>query len=105
MAAVSRDASGATSDPLTNGAMDGLDQAILRVGHPAFADALMAHLRGIAAVDHCMVFAFTTDRNAQCLLDVGSIAIGNDLGDAVSLDSQTNAIADDGVIVREDDTQ
>lgn len=82
MAAVSRDASGATSDPLTNGAMDGLDQAILRVGHPAFADALMAHLRRIAAVDHCMVFAFTTDRNAQCLLDVGSIATGNDLGDA-----------------------
>lgn len=81
MTAASR-ASVLPSDPLANGAMDGLDQAILRVGHPAFADALMAHVRRIAAVDHCMVFAFKSDRDAQCLLTAGNIAIGNDLGDA-----------------------
>ncbi len=62
--------------------MDGFEQAVLHVGRPAFADVLMAHLRRVAAVDHCMVFAFANDRDAQCLLTAGDIAIGEDLGSA-----------------------
>ncbi|HEY4204836.1 MAG TPA: helix-turn-helix transcriptional regulator [Xanthobacteraceae bacterium] len=82
MAVVPRDASATLTGPVASNAADGLDQAILRVGDAAFPEALMAHLRRIAAVDHCMVFAFTNDRNAQCLVDVGNIANGNDLGEA-----------------------
>lgn len=63
-------------------AMDGFEQAVLHVGRPAFPDALMAHLRRVAAVDHCMVFAFANDRDAQCLLTAGDITIGDDLGSA-----------------------
>ncbi len=61
---------------------DGFEQAVLHLGRPAFADALMTHLRCIAAVDHCMVFAFANDRDAQCLLTAGDIATGEDLGSA-----------------------
>lgn len=61
---------------------DGFEQAVLHVGRAAFPDALMAHLRCVAAVDHCMVFAFANDRDAQCLLTAGDIAIGDDLGSA-----------------------
>jgi len=61
---------------------NGLEQAILRVGDGAFSDALMTCLRRLAGVDHCMVFAFANDRNAECLLTAGDIAIGEDLGSA-----------------------
>ena len=44
----------------------GAEQAV-HIGRPAFADALMAHLRHVAAVDHCMVFAFANDRDARYL--------------------------------------
>jgi len=66
----------------TDHATDGLDQVILHLGHPTFADALLAHVRRIADVDHCMVFAFKSDRDAHCLLTAGNIATGNVLGDA-----------------------
>lgn len=85
MAAASRDGSGRASvsmmiDPVHDQA--GLDQAILRVGDHAFPDALMGHLRRIAAVDHCMVFAFMPDNTTRCLLTAGNITIGSDLGAA-----------------------
>jgi DNA-binding CsgD family transcriptional regulator len=82
MAVVPRDTSATSTVPVAGNATDGLDRAILHVGDAVFPEALLSHLRRIAAVDHCMVFAFTNDRNAQCLIDVGNIANGNDLGDA-----------------------
>lgn len=78
----SRDGSGQRPGLTTKAAMDGFEQAVLHVGRPVFPDALMAHLRRVAAVDHCMVFAFANDRDAQCLLTAGDIAIGDDLGAA-----------------------
>jgi DNA-binding CsgD family transcriptional regulator len=78
----SRDSFGASPGLGIDAAMDGFEQAVLHVGRPAFPDALMAHLRRVAAVDHCMVFAFANDRDAQCLLTAGDIAIGDDLGSA-----------------------
>lgn len=78
----SRDGSGQRPGLTTKAAMDGFEQAVLHVGRSAFPDALMAHLRRVAAVDHCMVFAFANDRDAQCLLTAGDIAIGDDLGAA-----------------------
>jgi DNA-binding CsgD family transcriptional regulator len=84
MAAASQGGSGTASISACGSGHDqaGLDQAILRVGDRAFPDALMGHLRRIAAVDHCMVFAFKPDNTAQCLLTAGNIAIGPDLGAA-----------------------
>lgn len=78
----SRDSSGQRSGRGSDAVMDGFEQAVLHLGRPAFPDALMAHLRRVAAVDHCMVFAFANDRDAQCLLTAGDIAIGDDLGSA-----------------------
>jgi len=78
----SRGGFGRWPDHRSDAAMDGFEQAVLHVGGPAFPDALMTHLRRVAAVDHCMVFAFTNDRDAQCLLTAGDIAIGDDLGSA-----------------------
>ena len=78
----SHDISGRRPELRLDAAMDGFEQAVLQVGRPAFPDALMAHLRRIAAVDHCMVFAFANDHDAQCLLTAGDIAIGEDLGSA-----------------------
>ena len=75
-----REGSGRRPDLKIDAAMDGFEQAVLHVGRSAFPDALMAHLRRVAAVDHCMVFAFANDRDAQCLLTAGDIAIGDDLG-------------------------
>lgn len=77
-----RDSSGRRPELKIDAAMDGFEQAVLHVGRPAFPDALMSHLRRVAAVDHCMVFAFANDRDAQCLLTAGDIVIGNDLGAA-----------------------
>jgi DNA-binding CsgD family transcriptional regulator len=77
-----REGSGRRPDLKIDAAMDGFEQAVLHVGRSAFPDALMAHLRRVAAVDHCMVFAFANDRDAQCLLTAGDIAIGDDLGAA-----------------------
>lgn len=78
----SRDSSGPWPERRTKTVMDGFEQAVLHVGRPAFPDALMAHLRHVAAVDHCMVFAFANDHDAQCLLTAGDITIGEDLGSA-----------------------
>ena len=38
----------------------------------------------VAGVGHCMVFSFTGPRSAACLLDVGNIPTGRDLGIAYS---------------------
>src|SRR5260370_13637562 len=44
----------------------------------------MSTLRRVAKVDHCMVFSFAGERSASCLLNIGDIPIGADLGEAYS---------------------
>jgi DNA-binding CsgD family transcriptional regulator len=58
--------------------------AVVAIGRPAFPQALMATLRSLADVGHCMVFSFAGERAADCLLDVGNVRIGSDLGAAYS---------------------
>ena len=58
--------------------------AILAIGRPTFPQALIGSLRRTADVGHCMVFSFAGERSASCLLDVGNIPIGGDLGAAYS---------------------
>ncbi|WP_315831255.1 helix-turn-helix transcriptional regulator [Bradyrhizobium prioriisuperbiae] len=58
--------------------------AVLAIGRPGFADTLLSTLRRVADVGHCMVFSFAGERSARCLLDVGNIPIGGDLGQAYS---------------------
>ncbi|OAF07223.1 helix-turn-helix transcriptional regulator [Bradyrhizobium centrolobii] len=58
--------------------------AVLAIGRPVFPQALIDTLRRIAGVDHCMVFTFADERTARCLLDIGNIPIGPDLGAAYS---------------------
>ena len=65
-------------------AMSDITPALLAIGRPAFAEALIHTLRRVADVGHCMVFSFTGERSARCLLDVGNIPIGSDLGAAYS---------------------
>lgn len=54
--------------------------AVLAIGRPHFPQALIASLRRLADVGHCMVFSFTAQGSTRCLLDVGNIPIGGDLG-------------------------
>jgi DNA-binding CsgD family transcriptional regulator len=58
--------------------------AVLAIGRPAFPQALIGTLRRIAGVGHCMVFTFDGERSTRCLLDIGNIPIGGDLGIAYS---------------------
>lgn len=58
--------------------------ALLAIGRDAFPQALIGALRRVADVGHCMVFSFTGQRSAACLLDVGNIPTGRDLGIAYS---------------------
>ncbi|OAF19183.1 helix-turn-helix transcriptional regulator [Bradyrhizobium neotropicale] len=68
--------------------MEGPDEndiapAVLAIGRPVFPQALIDTLRRIAGVGHCMVFTFD-ERTARCLLDIGNIPTGPDLGAAYS---------------------
>jgi DNA-binding CsgD family transcriptional regulator len=54
--------------------------AVLAIGHPSFPQVLIDTLRRTAAVGHCMVFTFDGERSTRCLLDIGNIPIGADLG-------------------------
>jgi DNA-binding CsgD family transcriptional regulator len=56
--------------------------AVLAIGRPDFPKILIDTLRSQAGVGHCMVFALTRAGAAHCLLDVGNIPIGGDLGAA-----------------------
>lgn len=56
--------------------------AVLAIGRPEFPKILIDTLRRQAGVGHCMVFAFTRAGAASCLLDVGNIPSGGDLGAA-----------------------
>ncbi|MGX4769554.1 helix-turn-helix transcriptional regulator [Bradyrhizobium guangdongense] len=56
--------------------------AVLAIGRPDFPDVLIDTLRRQAGVGHCMVFALTRTGAASCLLDVGNIPVGGDLGAA-----------------------
>ena len=58
--------------------------AVLAIGRPFFAQTLIATLRRVADVGHCMVFSFAGERSACCLLDIGNIPIGAELGAAYS---------------------
>jgi DNA-binding CsgD family transcriptional regulator len=72
-----------------HGAFEGaVDQevasAVLAIGRQTFPQVLMNTLRRVAEVDHCMVFSFAGEGSASCLLNIGDIAIGADLGEAYS---------------------
>jgi DNA-binding CsgD family transcriptional regulator len=58
--------------------------AVLAIGRPGFPQALIGTLRRLANVGHCMVFALREEGTTRCLLDIGNIPIGHDLGIAYS---------------------
>jgi DNA-binding CsgD family transcriptional regulator len=68
---------------LTDAASD-ITPAVLAIGRPSFPQALITTLRRLAGVGHCMVFSFTRQAPVRCLLDIGNIPIGGDLGIAYS---------------------
>jgi DNA-binding CsgD family transcriptional regulator len=70
----------ASARPATND----ITPAVLAIGRPEFAQSLIATLRRVAGVGHCMVFSFAGERSARCLLDIGNIPIGAELGAAYS---------------------
>jgi DNA-binding CsgD family transcriptional regulator len=61
-----------------------ISSAVLAIGHRSFSQALLDTVRRIANVGHCMVFAFEGERASRCLLDIGNIPTGPDLGAAYS---------------------
>jgi DNA-binding CsgD family transcriptional regulator len=65
-------------------AISDITPALLAIGSDAFPQTLISALRRAAGVGHCMVFSFAGARSAACLLDVGNIPIGGDLGIAYS---------------------
>lgn len=70
-----------------NGTISGLaagdvTPAVLAIGRPDFPNILIDTLRRQAGVGHCMVFALSRAGAARCLLDVGNIPTGSDLGAA-----------------------
>jgi DNA-binding CsgD family transcriptional regulator len=56
---------------------------VLAIGQPSFSKVLLDTVRDVANVGHCMVFAFE-DQAARCMLGIGKIGIGPDLGVAYS---------------------
>jgi DNA-binding CsgD family transcriptional regulator len=54
--------------------------AVLAIGRPSFPQVLIDTLRRTAGVGHCMVFTFDGERSTRCLLDIGNIPTGADLG-------------------------
>ena len=54
--------------------------AVLAIGRPSFPQVLIGTLRRTAGVGHCMVFTFDGERSTRCLLDIGNIPTGADLG-------------------------
>ncbi|MDN4984818.1 helix-turn-helix transcriptional regulator [Bradyrhizobium sp. WYCCWR 13022] len=66
----------------SNPAAGDVTPAVLAIGRPDFPNILIDTLRRQAGVGHCMVFALTRAGSASCLLDVGNIPTGSDLGAA-----------------------
>jgi DNA-binding CsgD family transcriptional regulator len=66
----------------SNPAANDITPAVLAIGRPDFPKVLIDTLRRQAGVGHCMVFALTRTCAASCLLDVGNIPTGADLGAA-----------------------
>ncbi|QPF84515.1 helix-turn-helix transcriptional regulator [Bradyrhizobium genosp. L] len=64
----------------TNSAISDITPALLAIGRDGFPQALIGALRRVAGVGHCMVFSFAGPRSAACLLDIGNIPTGRDLG-------------------------
>jgi DNA-binding CsgD family transcriptional regulator len=54
--------------------------AVLAIGRRSFPQVLIEVLRRTADVGHCMVFTFDGERSTRCLLDIGNIPTGADLG-------------------------
>ncbi|HZR90027.1 MAG TPA: helix-turn-helix transcriptional regulator [Bradyrhizobium sp.] len=54
--------------------------AVLAIGRPSFPHVLIETLRRTADVGHCMVFTFDGEGSTRCLLDIGNIPVGADLG-------------------------
>ncbi|MDH2403485.1 helix-turn-helix transcriptional regulator [Bradyrhizobium sp. SSUT18] len=65
-----------------NPATGDITPAVLAIGRPDFPKILIDTLRREAGVGHCMVFALNRTGAASCLLDVGNIPSGGDLGAA-----------------------
>lgn len=53
---------------------------VLAIGRPSFPHVLIDTLRRAGGVGHCMVFTFDGEQATRCLLDIGNIPIGADLG-------------------------
>ncbi|KJC57549.1 LuxR family transcriptional regulator [Bradyrhizobium sp. LTSPM299] len=68
----------------TTSAISDITPALLAIGRDGFPQALIGALRRVADVGHCMVFSFAGPCSAACLLDVGNIPTGRDLGIAYS---------------------
>jgi DNA-binding CsgD family transcriptional regulator len=71
-------------DAFDGQAFGDLSSAVLAIGQSAFPNVLLAVLKRVAEVGHCMVFTFDGERSSRCLLDVGNIPTGPDLGSAYS---------------------
>lgn len=67
---------------VSNPAVGDVTPAVLAIGRRDFPNILIDTLRRQAGVGHCMVFALTRTGAARCLLDVGNIPTGGDLGAA-----------------------
>jgi len=65
-----------------NPAASDITPAVLAIGRSDFPNILIDTLRRQAGVGHCMVFALSRAGRASCLLDVGNIPTGSDLGAA-----------------------
>jgi hypothetical protein len=57
---------------------------VLAIGRQTFPQVVMSTLRRVAEVGHCMVFSFAGEGSARCLLNIGDIPIGSDLGESYS---------------------
>ena len=68
----------------TDPAAGDIASAVLAIGRPSFPQTLLDALRRVANVGHGMVFVFEGDRSARCILEIGNIPIGPDLGVAYS---------------------
>jgi len=67
---------------IAHSAAGDVTSAVLAIGRPDFPNVLIDTLHRQAGVGHCMVFALSRAGAARCLLDVGNIPTGSDLGAA-----------------------
>jgi DNA-binding CsgD family transcriptional regulator len=73
-----------TPQPFRGSPTADISSAVLAIGRRSFSQALLDTLRRIANVGHCMVFTFEGERCSRCILDIGNIPTGPELGVAYS---------------------